>query len=390
MFKALVVYGTRPEAIKLAPMIRALAEHPDVHPVVVTTGQHPDMVTQIHRDYGIRPDHDLAVFREGQSLDQLMARILFDLGPLIAAEAPDVVVVQGDTTSCCAGALAALHAQVPLVHLEAGMRSGNKMAPYPEESYRRLIAQICDLHLAASPANRENLLREGIADDDILVVGSTAIDSLLEMLSTPVDLTDFRHIIDRPGRLVVVTCHRRESWGPPMVGIGRALANVARKHPSDTFLVSAHPNKIVRDALLPQIRDVDNIEIAEPVAYRQFAALMQRAHVLVTDSGGIQAEAPSLKVPTLVLRETTEYGETVRAGTARLVGSDQRAVERELTLLLDDDQAHDAMRLGYSPYGDGRAGERSAQALVNLLRTGSHQLEPVVPAEGDGIVPEAT
>lgn len=390
MFRALVVYGTRPEAIKMAPLIRAMQAHPDIEPIVVTTGQHPTMVDQVHADYGISSDHSLDVFEVGQSLDQLTARILRELSPVIRSESPDVVVVQGDTTSCVAGALSALHAQVPIAHLEAGMRSHDIRAPFPEESYRRLVAQMATLHLAASEDNRDNLLREGIADSDILIVGSTAIDALQTVLAQPVPLGELQQVVDSSSRLVVLTCHRRESWGEPMREIGRAVADVASRHTDVTFLLSAHPNPIVRDALLPPLQGLDNVVVTEPLGYQQFAAVMQRAYLLVTDSGGVQAEAPSLEVPTLVLRTTTEYGETVRAGSARLVGTDPELITREMDALLSDAAARSTMQIGYSPYGDGRAGERSAQAIVGLLRDGAHGTAPYLVTPGAGIVGHAS
>jgi len=386
--KIVIVYGTRPEAVKLAPLVAALDRDDRTEPVVVVTGQHPDMVAQVNAEYGIVPAYDLDIFQPGQSLDEITSRVLLGLEPVLRESTPDVVVVQGDTASCLAGALAAFHAGVPVAHLEAGMRSGDLRAPYPEEMYRRLVGQIAALHLAASEDCRQHLLREGIDGDSIAVVGSTAIDALFQILQeapqrpsgTGGNLHD-----DRP--VVVVTCHRRESWGPPMVNVGNALAVLAKDHPDVVFLLAAHPNPLVREYLLPPLEGLDNVVITEPLGYREFSSLMRRAYILLTDSGGGQAEAPTVETPVLVMRDTTEYKETLRAGSARLVGTDGAVIIREVSRLLDDKSAHDAMRIGYSPYGDGRAAERSVQAIVGFIRTGKHGVADFVPAPGLGILP---
>ena len=387
MLKVMVVYGTRPEAIKLAPLILALTNDPRTEPVVVVTGQHPDMVAQVNAEYGISPVRDLAVFRPGQSLSQITSEVLLGLEPVLRDDAPDVVVVQGDTASCLAGALAAFHAGVPVIHLEAGMRSGDLTAPYPEEMYRRLVSQVASLHLAASEDCKRHLLGEGIDGDLIALVGSTAIDALLHILrdapkgsAEPAgDSPD-----DRP--LIVVTCHRRESWGQPTASVARAVATLAKKHPGVDFLLAAHPNPLVREWLLPPLQGLDNVVITEPLGSREFSALMCRAHILLTDSGGVQVEAPTVGTPVLVLRETTEYRETLVAGCARLVGTDEDVVVREVTRLLEDESAYNAMRIGYNPYGDGHAAMRSVEAIVGFMKSGTHGVADFVPAPGVGIL----
>lgn len=384
MLKVMVVYGTRPEAIKLAPLVAALANDDRTEPVVVVTGQHPDMVTQVNAEYGIVPARDLAIFQPGQSLSQITSRVLLGLEPVLRDDAPDVVVVQGDTASCLAGALATFHAGIPLVHLEAGMRSGDLRAPYPEEMYRRLVAQVASLHLAASEDCRRNLLSEGIDGDSIVLVGSTAIDALFQVLQDAPRRPAEDSSEDRP--LVVVTCHRRESWGQPMANVASALATLAKNYPDVDFLLAAHPNPLVRESLLPALQGLDNVVVTEPLGPGEFSALMRRAHILLTDSGGVQAEAPTVGTPVLVLRETTEYQETLRAGCARLVGTDAHIVVREVSRLLDDKTAHDAMRIGYNPYGDGRAALRSIEAIVGFMRTGKHGVADFVPAPGVGIL----
>jgi len=387
MLKVMVVYGTRPEAIKLAPLIAGLVDDNRTEPVVVVTGQHPDMVAQVNAEYGIVPARDLAVFQPGQSLSQITSLVLLGLEPVLHDDAPDVVVVQGDTASCLAGALAAFHAGISVVHLEAGMRSGDLGAPYPEEMYRRLVGQVASLHLVASEDCRRHLLREGVDRDSIALVGSTAIDALLQVLQdaprrsmvSAEDLSD-----DRP--LIVVTCHRRESWGQPMANVANAVAALARNHPDVDFLLAAHPNPLVRECLLPPLQGLDNVVVTEPLGYREFSALMRRAYIVLTDSGGVQVEAPTVETPVLVLRKTTEYQETLRAGCARLVGTDVDVIIQEVSRLLEDKSAHDAMRIGYSPYGDGRAALRSIEAIVGFMRTGKHGVADFVPAPGVGIL----
>ena len=377
MFRILIAYGTRPEAIKLAPVIKALHSRDDTEPIVVVTGQHPEMVDVVHRDYGIAARHDLGAFAQGQTLDQLTARILLRLSPILETERPDAVVVQGDTTSCFAAALAAFHAGIPVIHVEAGMRSGDLKAPFPEEMYRRQVAGLTSLHLASSVDSRKNLLAEGYEERTILVTGSTAIDALLEILKAPPSLPYLERRLNTAEQVVVVTCHRRESWGEPMQRVGGAVAAVAESHPEVLFVVAAHPNPKVREWLLPPLAELGNVLITEPLGYRDFAALMNRADVLLTDSGGVQAEAPTLGKPVLVMRDTTEYWETIRAGSAMLVGTDGPRIVAELSRLLDDPGSYAAMQIDYSPYGDGRAGKRSATAISNFLKTGEHGLSDI-------------
>jgi UDP-N-acetylglucosamine 2-epimerase (non-hydrolysing) len=385
--KVMIVYGTRPEAIKLAPLIAALDRDERTEPVVVVTGQHPDMVAQVNADFGIVPAYDLAMFQPGQSLDQIISRVLLGLEPVLSDEAPDAVVVQGDTASCFAGALVAFHAGIQVVHLEAGMRSGDLTAPYPEEMYRRLVGQIAALHLAASEDCKRHLLGEGVDGDSIALVGSTAIDSLFQILQDAANRpTGLEARLSHDRLVVVVTCHRRESWGQPLINVAEAVAALAKSYPDVVFLLTAHPNPLVRECLLPPLQGLDNVVVTEPLGYREFAAIMRRAYLLLTDSGGVQAEAPTVETPVLVLRDTTEYRETLCAGSARLVGTDGDVIIKEVSRLLDDKSAHDAMRIGYSPYGDGRAAERSVEAIVGFMRSGKHGVEDFVAAPGLGIL----
>ncbi|MBA3268063.1 MAG: UDP-N-acetylglucosamine 2-epimerase (non-hydrolyzing), partial [Acidimicrobiia bacterium] len=313
----MVVAGTRPEAIKLAPVVLALEASPYFEAQVALTAQHREMVDQVMSLFAITPRHDLNIIRPGQSLAELASRALMGLAGLVADDRPDVVVVQGDTTTAFAGALAAFYADVPVVHVEAGLRTGNPRSPFPEEINRRLITQLSDLHLVPTPANRTNLEAEGVDASQIVVTGNTVIDALLWTVERTTDYGDARlaGLDTDPRRVLVVTAHRRESWGPPMEAIGLALADLARAEPDLLIVFPLHPNPVVRQAILPAVEGLANVVALEPLSYGSFAALLRRAHIVLTDSGGIQEEGPSLGKPVLVMRDTTERPEAVRAGT---------------------------------------------------------------------------
>lgn len=370
----LVVYGTRPEAIKLAPVIAELRRCPDIDVCVAVTGQHREMVHQVHEVFGIIPDHDLDICRPRQSLVDVSTRALTGLTDLLRRERPDVVIVQGDTTTAFVGALAAYYEQVPVVHVEAGLRAGARRDPFPEEVNRRLIAQVADLHLAPTLQAAENLKAEGLPAADIVVTGNTVIDALHSTARLAVAYSDpeLAAFVPRFAAMVLVTTHRRESWGTPMARIASAIASLARMEPGVGFVVPAHPNPAVRDVLLPPLEGLANVLVVEPVPYGEFCRLLSESSVVLTDSGGVQEEAPSLGKPVLVMRETTERPEGIDAGSARLVGTHHDAIIREVRALLD----HPRSDLGVpttSPYGDGRAAVRSVAAVRALLGLG-HRL----------------
>ncbi len=371
--RIMTVYGTRPEAIKCAPLVKAIEASDDLDSVVVVTGQHREMLDQVNELFGITPDHDLDIMSHGQTLSQIFSRVLDGLDPILAAERPDAVVVQGDTTTSTAAALAAFYRQIPVVHLEAGLRSGNIDSPFPEEGNRKLTSQITTLHLAPTATSRENLLRESIAAEDIVVTGNTVIDALHRTVDRAVAVEDPRleQLITSGNRSILVTTHRRENWGEAMAGVGRAIKAIAQRYPDVAIVLPIHRNPVVRDAVLPSVAGLTNVLVTEPLAYGEFARVMATSTLLLTDSGGVQEEAPSLGKPVLVMRDTTERPEAVEAGTVKLVGTDERRIVAEVALLLDDPRAYDEMANAVSPYGDGTAAERSVAALRELLDTGS-------------------
>jgi UDP-N-acetylglucosamine 2-epimerase (non-hydrolysing) len=366
----MVVYGTRPEAIKLAPVIAALEASPRLRPLVVVTGQHREMLDQVNDLFGIRPVHDLDIIVARQTLQDITVRALGGLANVIRAEKPDAVVVQGDTTTSFVAALAAFYEQIPVVHVEAGLRTANPYSPFPEEINRRLTSQVATVHLAPTRTSRANLVAENIKPEHITITGNTVIDALLDVVARRLPYTD--EMLERLAgrRMVLITAHRRESWGEPMVRSARAIARLARSYPEAVFVLPAHLNPVVREILLPPLRGLSNVLITEPLPYGQFARLMQDSHLILTDSGGVQEEGPSLGKPVLVMRETTERPEAVEAGTVRLVGTDEDLIAAEVSRLLDDRDHYLRMANAVNPYGDGHAARRSIQAVEHFFGLG--------------------
>ncbi len=373
----MVVAGTRPEAIKLAPVVLELDASPLFEVHVALTAQHREMVDQVLSLFAITARHDLNIVQPGQSLVDVATRALRGLADLIAEDRPDAVVVQGDTTTALAGALAAFYADVPVVHVEAGLRTGNARSPFPEEINRRLVTQLTDLHLVPTPTNRANLEAEGVEASRIVITGNTVIDALLWAVDRAGDYGDPRlaGLDNDPRRVLVVTAHRRESWGTSMQAIGAALADLARAEPDLLIVFPIHPNPVVREAIIPAVEGLANVVIIEPLGYGSFAALLRRAHLVLTDSGGIQEEAPSLGKPVLVMRDTTERPEAVEAGTVRLVGTGRATIVATVLELLRDDVAYRAMARAVNPYGDGRAAARTVAAMANLFDLGPQPAE---------------
>jgi UDP-N-acetylglucosamine 2-epimerase (non-hydrolysing) len=385
--KVMIIFGTRPEAIKMAPLVLALQDAPDFEPRIVVTGQHRAMLDQVLQLFGIVPDHDLDIGRDRQTLAGVTERALAGLDRLIAAEKPDLIVVQGDTTTTFVGALAGFYHQIPVAHLEAGLRTGNVYSPYPEEINRRLTTQLAALHLAATPTSVDNLKSDNVDRDAVVCTGNTVIDALFEALQHPAgheepalaDLGDN----DRP--VLLVTAHRRESWGAPMEAIGRALARIARAEPELQIVFPIHLNPVVREAIRPAVAGLPNVRLIEPLPYGAFCHLINRASVVLTDSGGVQEEAPGLGKPVLVMRDTTERPEAVLAGTVRLVGTDEDRIVREVTELLHDPVAYGRMAQAVNPYGDGRAAERTIAAFRYFFGEGEKP-EEFAP---DQLIPDA-
>lgn len=368
----LVVFGTRPEAVKVAPLIRALEASPVLEPVTVVTAQHRGMLDDVLDLFSITPDFDLDVFEPGQSLTALTARILAGLSPILDADPPDAAVVQGDTNTTFAGSLAAFYHQVPVVHLEAGLRTRDSTAPFPEEVNRRLTTQLTTLHLAATEAARANLLTDGVQPSRIVVTGNTVIDALVQAaaLNAAYEEPVLERLEEDPRQVLLVTAHRRESWGATLSEIGAAVAEIAGRDPNLLVVLPVHRNPVVRTFLLPRLRLLENVVVVEPLPYGAFVRLMRRADVVLTDSGGIQEEAPSLGTPVLVMRDVTERAEAIACGAARLVGTERAGIVEGVLRVLGDRQLRESMSAPVSPYGDGRAASRALAALAHLLGVG--------------------
>jgi UDP-N-acetylglucosamine 2-epimerase (non-hydrolysing) len=372
MHTVMVIFGTRPEAIKVAPLIQRLAGDPRVRCLPVSTAQHRFMLDQVLDHFDINPVADLGVMRHGANLTEITVLALAGLESILDVRQPDAVLVQGGATSALAGALAAFYHRTPVVHLEAGLRTTTIDSPYPEEGNRRVIGQLAALHLAPTPLAARNLLGEGARGESVVVTGNTVIDALQWTVRHATRYQDPRlAMLDHdPRRVVLVTAHRRESWGAPMREVAAALAEVAAAEPDVLLVLPAHCNPVVRAALLPALDGLPNVHLTEPLGYADFCRLMNRSHLVLTDSGGIQDEAPSLGKPVLVLRDTTERPEGVAAGTARLVGTDRVRIVTETRRLLHDDGEYARMARAVSPYGDGRAAERVVAALLHLFGEG--------------------
>lgn len=366
------IFGTRPEAIKMAPIVNALQKSAEFDCVVTVTGQHREMLDQVNDLFGIIPDHDLNILQQRQSLSAIMTRTIDGLDKLFTANKPDVVIVQGDTTTSTAGAIAAFYHGIPVVHVEAGLRSGDLFSPFPEEANRKITSQIASLHLAPTSTSRANLLAEGIPAEDVVVTGNTVIDALLTTVDKNVAFSDpkLEELAASSGRILLVTTHRRENQGDAMRGVGRALARIADAEPDLTIVLPAHKNPVVREAVLPAVENKPNVIVTEPLAYGEFTRLLALAHVVLTDSGGVQEEAPSLGKPVLVMRENTERPEAVHAGTVALIGTDEETIVKEVDRLLNQQDAFDAMANAVNPYGDGKAAERTIAAIAELLGIG--------------------
>lgn len=373
MHSIMPIFGTRPEAIKMAPIVSALQESEHFRCIVTVTGQHREMLDQVNELFGIVPDHDLNILQQGQSLSAIMTRTIDGLETLFAQARPDAVIVQGDTTTSTAAAIAAFYHGIPVVHAEAGLRSGDLLSPFPEEANRKITSQITRLHLAPTSTSRENLLREGISAKDIVVTGNTVIDALLATVDKQLPFTDARlEALAASGRrILLVTTHRRENQGESMRGVGRALARIADAEPDLVIVLPAHKNPVVREAVLPALEGKANVLVTEPLAYGEFTRLLSVAHVVLTDSGGVQEEAPSLGKPVLVMRENTERPEALEAGTVMLIGTDEERIVAEVTLLLRDSAHFDAMANAVNPYGDGKAAARTVAAIEELMGVGS-------------------
>lgn len=366
MIKVLTVFGTRPEAIKLAPVIRRMqAEASGVSVRICVSGQHREMLDQALALFAIRPDVDLALMQDDQRLGDVVVGVMQGLEPIMAREHPDWVLVQGDTTTAMAASLAAFYRRIPVAHVEAGLRTGDKTQPFPEELHRRMIDAMADLHFAPTAAAAETLRREGVAPETVLVTGNTVIDALLQVADRdyqvaggPLDGLPW----DR--RLVLVTAHRRENFGEPLARICQALELLTARHADLHVVYPVHQNPQVRAAVQARLGRHPRISLLPPLDYRAFVYLMQRSTVILTDSGGLQEEAPALGKPVLVLRNVTDRPEAVEAGTVRVIGTEPARIVEETSRLLTDRAAYGAMACRRNPYGDGQASARIVEALL--------------------------
>ena len=361
--KILIVMGTRPEVIKLAPVVAgARNREQEFETFVVTTGQHREMLDQMLEMFSIRVDQDLDIMRPKQDLRYVTTAALNGLYDIIGKVKPDWVVVQGDTTTTLAGALAAFYHKVAVAHVEAGLRTFDKRQPFPEEMNRRLTTQLTDAHFAPTELARERLLREGVSDDGIWVTGNTAIDALFLTLGLAEE--EESTASKGPKRRLLITAHRRENQGEPMARACRAILRLVDEFPELHAIYPVHLSPAVRDVVFPLLGEHPRIELCEPLDYLRFVEEMKRADIILTDSGGVQEEAPSLGKPVLVMRETTERTEGIDAGTARLVGTDEERIYGETARLLSDEAAYQEMAQARNPYGDGRAAERILSVLA--------------------------
>jgi UDP-N-acetylglucosamine 2-epimerase len=376
--RVLSVFGTRPEAIKMAPVVQALAQHKEILPRVCVTGQHRQMLDQVMATFALKADYDLDIMQPGQALGDVFARVLNGLGPILTQFRPDYVLVQGDTATSTAAAVAAFYADIAVGHVEAGLRTGNLKSPWPEEANRRLTAVVAARHYAPTLRARDALLAEGYPRDNIVLTGNTVIDALLRVANNVTSPGPLRQRLDQTfswldgqKRIVLVTGHRRESFGAGFARICDALAKIARRDDIE-IVYPVHLNPNVRGPVGERLSGFANVKLIEPLDYQSFVYLMTRCHLILTDSGGVQEEAPSLGKPVLVMRDTSERIEAVEAGVARLVGTDAATIVAAVDEVLDCENSYAAMARGANPFGDGRASERIVKDLMTCKKQKSN------------------
>lgn len=370
MKKVMLVFGTRPEAIKMAPLVKAIQAEDDFNTVVCVTAQHRQMLDQVLHLFDIHPQYDLDIMHPGQDLYDVTARILLRMRDVLNEEKPDIVLVHGDTTTSTAAALAAFYQHITVGHVEAGLRTHNIYSPWPEELNRQLTARIASLHFAPTALCRENLINEGIPDNQIFVTGNTIIDTLHNIIQK----TDIKPSTNSQ-RIVLITGHRRENFGDGMTHICQALKTLANKYSDVDFIYPVHPNPNVKSVITKVFDTTEenfcyngNLRFIKPLEYIDFVGLLNKATIVLTDSGGIQEEAPGLGKPVLVMRDTTERPEALNAGTVKLVGTDYNRIVKEVSTLLDDKEAYCRMSCAVNPYGDGKTSERIVEILRQKLK----------------------
>lgn len=365
--KVMTVFGTRPEAIKMAPIVLELAKHPDkITPVVAVTAQHREMLDQVLKLFNIKPDYDLDIMAQGQTLFDITTKAMQGLDKVLTAEKPDIVLVHGDTTTTFAGALAAYYHQIPVGHVEAGLRTHNIYSPFPEEMNRKLTGCIAALNFAPTETSEHNLLSENVPAESIFVTGNTVIDALHHTVRDDFAFSDelLQKIDFKNKRIILVTTHRRENLGEPMRHVYKALRQLTEEFDDVEVVFPVHKNPKVREVVNEELGGLDKVHLIDPLDYEPFANLMHRAHLILTDSGGVQEEAPALGKPVLVLRDTTERPEAVEAGTVKLIGTDRDRVYNEARELLTNKAEYNRMAAAVNPYGDGKAAARIIKAVL--------------------------
>ena len=364
MKKVMVVFGTRPEAIKMCPLVNEFKSRKDTEVLVCVTGQHRSMLDQVLDAFHVVPDYDLSIMRQNQTLFDITSNVLNGIRDVLIKEKPDIVLVHGDTTTTFAAALACFYLQIPVGHVEAGLRTYNLYSPYPEEFNRQAVGVISQFNFAPTERAKQNLLREGKNPDGIFVTGNTVIDALKTTVRSDYSHPELRWA--EGSRLVLITAHRRENLGEPMRNMFRAIRRVLHEHPDVKALYPIHMNPAVREVASQELKDCEQIRLIDPLEVIDFHNIMAKSFLILTDSGGIQEEAPSLGKPVLVMRDTTERPEGIEAGTLKLVGTKEETIYREFSRLLDDPQAYDAMAKAVNPYGDGFACKRIADSVLNI------------------------
>ena len=367
--KILSIFGTRPEAIKMAPLVKKLEAHPDIDSYVCVTAQHREMLDQVLEIFNLVPDYDLDIMKHAQGLSQITADVLTKLTPVLAELKPDRVLVHGDTTTAMAASLAAFYQKIPVGHVEAGLRSGDMFNPWPEEMNRMMVGRLADLHFSPTSLSRDNLLEENTNAEQIHITGNTVIDTIFTVTEKFRQDSDLKRRIgascrylDPSRKLILITAHRRENFGAGLNSICKAIAKLA-ENKTLQIIYPVHLNPNVKGPVSEVLGGFDNVKLIAPLDYLQFVYLMERAYIILTDSGGIQEEAPSLGKPVLVMRETTERPEAVKAGTVKLVGTEADKIIKEVSMLLEDRDEYEKMSRAYNPYGDGQASERIVEIL---------------------------
>lgn len=368
--KIAVIFGTRPDTIKMAPIILELQKYPDYFDVLtIATAQHRQMLDQVLDVFKIKPDYDLDIMAPKQTLASLTAKIITGIDEILAIEKPDMVLVQGDTSTTCIGSLAAFYRQIPVGHIEAGLRTNDKANPFPEEINRRITGCITDLHFAPTKTAKNSLLKENVDPSTIFVTGNTVVDALEYSVKENYQFTVpiLNDVVKQKKKVVLVTMHRRENWGKPMEGAASAIKRLAQKYPDFSFIFPVHLNPIVRDAVNPILKDMPNVSLIEPLDYLDFVNIMANSYLILTDSGGVQEEGPHFGIPILCLRYVTERPDAVDYGTVKLVGLDEETIYNTALQLIEDENEYKKMATAINPYGDGLSSDRTIKIIKNYF-----------------------